>query len=135
MDDTKVLMIVDDDRDDRFFFSIAVKDLGTGFECIEAQHALDALEQLEKAERLPDFIFLDLNMPQMTGKDFLALLKKDARFKEIPVIIYSTSDYWKDLEETNKLGASYYLTKTWDVLKLPELISVAMGKAAPYKEI
>jgi CheY-like chemotaxis protein len=122
-------MIVDDDRDDRFFFRFAVKELGDGYECREAINGAEALQKLREPDRLPDFIFLDLNMPLMSGKTCLIELKADEKLRHIPVIIYSTSDHWKDKEETRKLGSSYYLTKTSDIFKLSEYILHAINNS------
>jgi CheY-like chemotaxis protein len=124
-----VLMIVDDDKDDRFFFQLAVKELGKDFECIMAENGLDAIEKLKGMERLPDFIFLDLNMPLMNGKECLCVLKKDDRLKKIPVIMYSTSGFSEDIDTTQKLGAAYYLPKPANIVNLPTEITVAMETA------
>ena len=122
----KLLMIVDDDKDDRFFFSSAIRKYNPSFECIEAENGVDALEQLRKGAALPDFIFLDLNMPKMDGKECLIELKKDNALKDIPVIIYSTSDYKVDKELSKELGADYFLTKLSDIYPLPEELVKAM---------
>ena len=119
-------MIVDDDIDDRFFFQWAVKEIDEGWECREAVNGEDALEKLRTADQLPDFIFLDLNMQLMDGKEFMVELKKDERLKNIPVIIYSTSAYQKDMDAIKKLGAIYYLNKTSDIYSLSEKIIAAL---------
>ena len=126
------LMIVDDDKDDRFFFRNAVKEIDPSYECLEAQDGLEALEKLRKADTLPHFIFLDLNMPIMNGKECLMELKKDEKLKNIPVIIYSTSNYKEDIDSTRELGAVYYLTKLFDVTKLPDELIKAMETAGEY---
>ena len=77
MKNQKILMIVDDDTDDRFFFRSAIRKNNPSYECIEAENGDDALKQLRKAKYLPDFIFLDLNMPKMDGRECLEELKKD----------------------------------------------------------
>ena len=71
---------------------------------------------------LPDYIFLDINMPRMNGRECLAELKKDIRLKNIPVIIYSTSTHSEDVELSIQLGAAYYLSKSSDIHQLPEQI-------------
>jgi CheY-like chemotaxis protein len=124
-----ILMIVDEDRDDRFFFKNALREIDEEYKCVEAFNGLDALEKLRSAEILPDYIFLDLNMPLMSGKECLIALKSDPVLSHIPVIIYSTSSYWQDIEITTTLGAAYYLTKVWDINKLPTEIINAMEKA------
>ncbi|OBX24526.1 response regulator receiver domain-containing protein [Gelidibacter algens] len=126
----KILMIVDDDKDDRFFFRSAIRKYNPSFECIEAENGDDALKQLRKSEQLPDFIFLDLNMPKMDGRECLEELKKDNTLKNIPVIIYSTSEYKLDKEVTKDLGADYFLTKLSDIYPLPEELIKAMNEVA-----
>lgn len=124
-----VLMIVDDDKDDRFFFQLAVKELGKNYECTMAENGLDAIEKLQKMERLPDYIFLDLNMPLMNGKECLEELKKNEKLRNIPVIMYSTSDFKGDIDTTQKMGAAYYLPKPSNVLDLPHEITEAINYA------
>ena len=124
----KLLMIVDDDKEDRFFFSSAIRKYNPSFECVEAENGVDALEQLRMGAELPDFNFLDLNMPKMDGKECLIELKKDNALKNIPVIIYSTSDYKVDKEISKQLGADYFLTKLSDIYPLPEELVKAMEK-------
>ena len=122
-------MIVDDDKDDRFFFRSAIRKNNPSYECIEAEDGADALKQLQKAKQLPDFIFLDLNMPKMDGRECLKELKKDKTFKKIPVIIYSTSGYTVDVKVKKELGADFFLTKLSDIYSLPEELVNAMKKA------
>ncbi|MES2681549.1 MAG: response regulator [Bacteroidota bacterium] len=123
-------MIVDDDLDDRFFFHEAVNTIDASFECIEADNGENALGQLRLSKQLPDFIFLDLNMPRMDGKQCLKELKKDERLKNTPVIIYSTSSFKRDIDNTRELGAAHFLTKISDISKLPGMITSAMAHAS-----
>lgn len=129
LSEKKLLMIVDDDKDDRFFFRSAIRKNNPSYECIEAENGADAIKQLRKAKLLPDFIFLDLNMPKMDGRECLIELKKDKTLKTIPVIIYSTSEYNVDINVTKELGADYFLTKLSDIYPLPEELLKAMKKA------
>jgi len=105
-------MIVDDDRDDIDLFMEAVFELDPNIKCTCANDGCAALEIIQKIDsQLPDYIFLDLNMPRMNGKVFLAEMKKSERLKDIPVIIYTTSRSEEDIAETRCLGADYFLTK------------------------
>ncbi len=122
-------MIVDDDKDDSFFFQLAVKELGKDYDCVSAENGLDAIEKLNKMELLPDYIFLDLNMPLMNGKECLTELKKSSTLCKIPVIMYSTSNFSDDIQSTKALGASYYLPKPANIVHLPENITLAMLSA------
>ena len=124
----KLLMIVDDDELDRSFFLSAIRKNNPTFQCIEAKNGDDALKHLRKAKRLPDFIFLDLYMPKMDGRECLIELKMDDRLKNIPVIIYSSTENTIDNEFTHKLGADYFLTKLSDIYPLPEELEKAMKR-------
>ncbi len=123
------LMLVDDDSDDIYFFLKAVKKIPGFYECITAKHGEDALHQLEEANALPDYIFLDLNMPRMNGKNCIIALKNNNRLKHIPVIIYSTSAAHSDINTMLALGAVYYLPKPMEIAMLPGMISEALQNA------
>jgi DNA-binding NarL/FixJ family response regulator len=66
---------------------------------------------LDETQSLPDFIFLDMNMPGNEGHACLQTIKKTARLLHIPVIIYSTSDYHKEIEQALFYGAYKYIVK------------------------
>jgi len=121
-------MIIDDDQDDRFFFKEALKEMLPSSVCLEANSGIEALKLLRNAEQIPDFIFLDINMPRMDGRDCLKQLKRDEKLQHIPVIIYSTSFSDKSVAELHALGASGYLNKPTDMNKLPAQILEAIRK-------
>jgi CheY-like chemotaxis protein len=77
----------------------------------EANNADEALAFLEDKSKLPDIILLDLNMPKISGIEFLSILKKDEDLKHIPTIILTTSDNHKDLFKCYSLGISGYILK------------------------
>ena len=119
MPDKRVFLIVDDDPDDCMFFCEAVHEIDPTADCIIAENGEIALSKLRnELKEMPDFIFMDLNMPRMDGKQCLSELKKDIALKNIPVIIFTTSSYKKDEDDTRRLGASYYISKPPDFKKL-----------------
>ena len=69
------------------------------------------MEILDNLVSLPDYVFLDINMPTMDGKACLKNLKRDQRFKSIPVIIYTTSTNKMDIDLCRQLGATDYIIK------------------------
>ena len=112
MTPAKVILIVDDDPDDIIFFSEAVAELDGSIECVAARGGEEAIQLLNGHPKLvPDFIFLDLNMPRMNGKECLNHLKSDKELCAIPVIIYTTSKSTDDAVETTQMGAICFLTK------------------------
>ena len=116
-------MIIDDDEDDRDFFCEAVKEINIEWECITAINGEDALHKLKNAlPHIPDYIFLDLNMPRMNGINCLRELKKDPRLKNIPVVIFSTISYEKTANEVLHLVATSFIVKPTSLQKLIEEI-------------
>lgn len=104
------ILLIDDDEDDRDFFQFALEDIDKDIEYASAESGYEALEMLPQSA-LPDYIFLDLNMPAMSGRECLIELKKNPSFSHIPVIIFSTSSDPHDKEETKQLGAIDFITK------------------------
>ena len=107
----KRFFIVDDDADDQELFVNALLEIDEHFTFQMAYNGEDALHQLRDGLLLPDLLFLDLNMPKMSGKECLSELKKDDTLKEIPVIVYSTSYEKEDMMDALQLGAAYFLQK------------------------
>jgi CheY-like chemotaxis protein len=108
----ELLFLIDDDADDQHVFAEALSEVDDSISLLTASNGLDALETLRRApSRLPDLIFLDLNMPKMNGKQFLKEIKSTAQLSNIPVVIYSTSSARVDREETLDLGASDFIVK------------------------
>jgi CheY-like chemotaxis protein len=119
MNKTKTLFIIDDDEDDQLFLNEAMKDLKIPFECYYANNGEVALRQLkEEIIPVPDFIFLDLNMPKLNGKECLIEIKKLPKYSKVPLIIYTTSSNQKDKQEIMQLGAHYFLTKPTRISEL-----------------
>jgi CheY-like chemotaxis protein len=70
----------------------------------------------------PDLILLDLNMPRMDGREFLAAIKQDPEFGDIPVVVLTTSDVERDIVISYHLGAAGYVTKPVDINQFMEAI-------------
>jgi CheY-like chemotaxis protein len=123
----KTILIVDDDDDDRELFETAVSKIDATVNCISADSAKKALYILEEIPQLPDFIFLDLNMPGMDGKALLKHLRSRDKFDKIMVVIYSTAK----IAESDKLaypGADYFFTKPALFQSICDMISEIIRK-------
>lgn len=106
-----LILLVDDDADDFAFFREALAESHSKARCLYAQDGFSALKLLEELVVLPDYLFLDINMPLMNGKELLKRIKSDARFKDIPVIIYSTTNNETEINQFFDLGAYRFLVK------------------------
>ena len=86
---------------------------------------------LEGNSLLPHVILLDLNMPRISGIEFLKRLKGDDRLRYIPTIVLTTSNNQKDLLECYKIGIAGYILKP---LKYDDYVD-KIGKLLSYLEI
>jgi CheY-like chemotaxis protein len=127
-------LLIDDDPDDREIFALAVEEMDKSCRFVTAKSGVEALQLLKDDPAfIPDFIFLDLNMPLMDGKECLLEIKKIPRASNIPVIIYSTSSYDRDVEDTRQLGATYFLTKPSSIKALTDFLAgILTQKDLPY---
>jgi CheY-like chemotaxis protein len=106
------ILLVDDDADDRELFFEATKEFDSTVKCIAAANAQEALLYLnDPANALPDFIFLDLRMPGLSGQQCLIEIKSDNRLASIPVVVYSTSRDEKESNRLKELGAAHFMSK------------------------
>ena len=101
----------DDDVEDCDLFTEALQQIDSEVKCITAKDGKEALDFLKLTYDLPDYIFLDINMPRIDGKACLREIKKDPRLTQIPVIMYSTTSDTNEIQQYYKLGAHDFLIK------------------------
>lgn len=102
-----IVLHVDDDPDDSSLFCEAVKEAAPSYQCLVADSAASALEILSDRQQIPDYIFLDMNMPKMNGLECLKLIKNNHALNHIKVIMYSTSSDPANIKEFKQLGAGF----------------------------
>lgn len=107
---TLKILLVEDDADDQLYFIDALKMVNPSAICEIANNGNEAIQQMEVPPP-PDLIFLDLNMPIMNGFEYLGSIKNETRFREIPVVIFTTSKNSQDIDRTKELGAKLFFTK------------------------
>jgi two-component system, chemotaxis family, chemotaxis protein CheY len=119
------ILVVDDSS---FLHSILRISLRRYCECqiAYAKHGADALGKLKDDE--PDLILLDVNMPVMSGLEFLAHLKEGGVLKRVPVIIVSTEGEEEDVVRGLEAGATAYLRKPFKEAELHDLLDRVMGQ-------
>ena len=108
----KLIMVIDDDADDRDLFREALSETDKTAQYLTASNGIDAIEKLSRQNiLLPDFIFLDLNMPRMDGGQCLVKLRQMPWLQSIPVIIFTTSKLPDEGKAFKILGADLCITK------------------------
>lgn len=115
------IIIADDDEDDRNLFRQAIEELEHNVELKEFENGDDLLDYLLEPStvNLPHILFLDLNMLCLKYENCLKDIRKNAKFQDMSIAIYSTSNSEKDIQETFIGGANIYITKPndYEILK------------------
>lgn len=121
--------LIDDDTDDHEIFSYAMNKADESVQCVFANDGIHALEKIKAEENfIPDFIFVDMNMPRMNGQQCLMELKKIDRLKSTPVFMYSTSADTTEIQENIRLGATDFILKPSDVNDLARILGNIVRK-------
>jgi len=121
------LFIIDDDEDDRKLFIDAATEVDENIQCTAAGDGQEALKMLKnELNPLPDYIFLDLRMPRINGRQCLEEIRKDERLKHIPVFIYTTSREVAESIELKKLGAVHFISKPTNPEDIYYILSVTL---------
>lgn len=116
--DVKV-MVIDDSNTIRRSAEIFLKQ--SGCKVILAEDGFDALAKISNL--LPDLIFVDIMMPRLDGYQTCALIKRNPRYKSIPVIMLSSKDGLFDRARGRMVGSDQYLTKPFTQESLLEAIT------------
>lgn len=123
-----LVYLVDDDEINNFISRKVISMFRAKVEIVEFLDPNEALEQLEEVNeqktRLPDFIFLDINMPQMSGWNFLEKFKEFAQFniRLTKIIMLSSSVFEEDISRAKKYDCVVqYLSKPLSIDSLEQL--------------
>jgi CheY-like chemotaxis protein len=118
------ILYVDDDSDDREFFTEIIRDINVNHELkypltvTTACGCNEAIDSLHKMDILPDFLFLDFNMPKVNGYECVKILKSYPRLKEIPIIICTTASTAEQRKKVIELGAQDLIIKQGTFAKM-----------------
>ncbi len=127
-------LLIDDDADDRSLFSEALAMVNPVIVCDQAADGEEALSRLHQTgpDGL-DIIFLDINMPVMNGWQLLKILKREEAYRNIPVVIYSTSSNKRDISTAYDLGALCFVTKPHAFRLLQKILGVVVDSVKSKK--
>jgi CheY-like chemotaxis protein len=121
MKQTFNVLIIDDDEDDQFLLKNAFEKDSALYKLRFASNGTDVLDNIDNPDFLPDLVLLDLNMPIIDGFEILTHLKNSEHYRQVPVLILTTSDSEDDINLAYELGANTFLSKPNEHQKLVEL--------------
>lgn len=122
----KKLLLVDDDIRNLYSLSAVLEE--SGFEIETAGTGTEAIEALNGEERF-DLVLMDVMMPEMDGLEAMQAIRKDARFKELPIIALTAKAMKDDRARCIAAGANDYLSKPVDTNKLKAIVKMWLGQA------
>src|SRR5882724_7344423 len=102
------ILIIDDDDDDHFLLRKAINQVIPQAIVESLYDGSEALKFLENCTALPNLIFLDLNMPIVSGMNTIKIIKKNESLAKIPIIVLTTSTSETERQESLNLGASEF---------------------------
>ena len=118
------IILADDDEDDRLFFTDAFDELKISTKVNTFKDGVELMDYLNADDAvLPHVLFLDLNMPKKNGIECLHEIKKNEKFKDIAIAIFSTSSSEEHIEDTFVNGANIYIKKPSDFEVLKKVLS------------
>ncbi|MDQ3017234.1 MAG: response regulator [Bacteroidota bacterium] len=115
------IMLVEDDLDDQKFFVEAICLIENATLYGISDNGKEALERLQDQEKLPDIIFMDINMPRMNGIDCLKAIHANPLTTDIPIVMLSTSAGESAISQL--IGAKGFITKPISLESLQHLVS------------
>lgn len=109
-------LVVDDAKLMRMILGNTLKELG--FEVVEAVDGEDGWAKLKDMTELPSIIFLDWNMPKMSGFELVEVIRKDSTYADVPVVMVTTEGEMERIAAAIEAGANDYVMKpfTKDVI-------------------
>jgi CheY-like chemotaxis protein len=116
----KIILLIDDDQDEFDFYNDALRIINFPGNLIHAASAAQALTLLSYV--IPDYIFVDYNMPRMNGLQCLEEIKKINSLQHVPVIISSTNIDDELAQHAKLLGASCCIRKSLNVRALADML-------------
>lgn len=105
------ILLIEDDAIEVMKLERTLSKIAAKHTIIKVSNGEEALDILKSGHKLPDIILLDLNMPRMSGIEFLDILKDDVILQYLPTIILTTSENRADLLRCYQLGIAGYVIK------------------------
>ncbi|WP_296145506.1 response regulator [uncultured Flavobacterium sp.] len=125
------IALVDDDRDESDFFQIALDFLGIDYQFRFFGNAKDFVSHVNNAETvLPDIVFVDMSMPEISGKDLIRQLRENSRFDSMQAVIYTAHISEKDKQAMMSLGTFEFFIKPTEFSELTEMLKEMIDRRA-----
>ena len=116
-------LLIDDDLDDQEVFVMTLEKISKNIVCTTADSGVAALKMLQDGQFIPEYIFMDMNMPKMNGIDCLQAVKEFPHLKDCKIYMYSTTGENSVVQKIKDLGAVDFIVKPTSPAVLQEILS------------
>ncbi|MCY7422358.1 MAG: response regulator [Chitinophagaceae bacterium] len=127
---SKKILMAEDDEEDVDIFKQVLTDLTVHVNLEVAANGIELMVMLEDATVLPELIFLDLNMPFKNGMVCLQEIKANHQWKNIKVVILSTSSHQDQMKTAYEKGADFYMIKSTSYTDFKNAVAACLEKQA-----
>jgi CheY-like chemotaxis protein len=125
------ILLADDDMDDCMFFRQALHEISASSHLTVVEDGEKLMSHLvENSDSLPLVLFLDINMPRKNGIECLTEIRKNGKLKNLPVVMFSTSNSWETINMLFRTGAHVFIHKPSDFAQLKQVIHHAIPLAS-----
>lgn len=121
------ILYIDDEADIRTIIGMALR-LDPGLDVKMAQSGPDALRLLDASAWTPDIALVDMMMPEMSGGEVLAALRRREGLARLPVLFVTASARRDDIRAWLDLGANGVITKPFDPMMLANVVRAKFAK-------
>lgn len=121
---SQTVLTIDDSRTMRDMLRMALVE--AGYQVLQAVDGVDGLEVL-RASAVPDVIVTDINMPNMDGFGLIDAVRKDGRYKSVPILVLTTESDALKKQRAKAAGATGWIVKPFDPVKLIGAIRKVAG--------
>ena len=121
MSHKKVIILAEDDLEDREIFQTALMDACPENKLELVENGVELMELLETIS-IPDIIVLDINMPKKSGIECLEEIRSDSKYDEVAIYMLSTSNSPVEVERCRLMGANEYFVKPYNLDQLIEIV-------------
>ena len=130
------LLWVEDNPGDREMIQRTLRRSSFDLNLVVARDGKEAIDFINGSNSVPglepDAVILDLEMPRMNGWDLLSALRARPECKELPLLVFSSSNMASDITEARRRGATDYVMKPLELLQFRETVLDLVRRCALY---
>jgi two-component system response regulator len=119
-----LILLIEDNPDDVELTRLALRETDLPMRMVVARDGVEAVEALlGEAAIHPQLVLLDLKLPKLDGLDVLSRMRADARTRNLPVVVLTSSLEDEDLAKCYALGANSYVRKPVDFARFVDVVN------------